>query len=145
MATPHFVTDTKKFDEMIADVITDLRRKHKHADCESVRKEIVKLADFSDDSKKDLMNRINTLLIDGKILMKKIETQTFTTSMKIYPQTIITSLITKKGSTSINPIPEFTIGSASPDGQNLNIDPISEKLKFKILKTTFYKISAKVL
>ena len=93
--------------------------------------------------------------------------------MKIHPQTIIifkkhliitfylvlpllaiqkqssvtskTPLITKEGSTSINPIPEFTIGSASPDGQNLNIDPISEKLRFKILKTTFYKIFAKVL
>ena len=71
MATPQFVTDTKKFDGMIADVITDLRRKHKSADCESNRKEIVKLADFSDDSKKDLMNRINTLLIDGKILNEK--------------------------------------------------------------------------
>ena len=71
MATPQFVTDTKKFDGMIADVITDLRWKHKSADCESNRKEIVKLADFSDDSKKDLMNRINTLLIDGKILNEK--------------------------------------------------------------------------
>ena len=71
MATPQFVTDTKEFDGMIADVITDLRRKHKRSDCKSIRKEIVKLADFSDDSKKDLMNRINTLLIDGKILNEK--------------------------------------------------------------------------
>ena len=58
MATSQLVTDTKKFDSMIVDVITDLRKKHKRADCESIHKETVKLADFS---KEDLMNRINTL------------------------------------------------------------------------------------
>ena len=31
MATSQLVTDTKKFDEIIVDVITDLRRKHKRA------------------------------------------------------------------------------------------------------------------
>ena len=71
MATSHFLTDTKKFDGMIVDVITDLRRKHKRADCESIHKEIIKIADFSNISKEDLMNRINTLLIDEKILNKR--------------------------------------------------------------------------
>ena len=47
METSHLVTDTKKFDGMIVDVITDLRKKHKRADCESIHKETVKLADFS--------------------------------------------------------------------------------------------------
>ena len=48
MATSQLLTDTKKFDEMIVDVITDLRRKYKRADCESIDKEIVKIADFSE-------------------------------------------------------------------------------------------------
>ena len=43
MATSQLVTDTEKFDGMIVDVITNLRRKHKWADCESIHKEIVKL------------------------------------------------------------------------------------------------------
>ena len=71
MATSELVTDTKKFDGMITDVTTYLRKKHKRADCESIHKEIVKLADFSNTSKEDLMNRINTLLIDEKILNKR--------------------------------------------------------------------------
>ena len=70
MATSQLVTDTEKFDGMIVDVITNLRRKHKWADCESIHKEIVKLEYFSNISKEDLMNRINTLLIDEKILNK---------------------------------------------------------------------------
>ena len=71
MATSQLLTDTKKFDGMIVDVITDLRRKHKRADCESIHKEIIKIADFSNISKEDLMNRMNTLLIDQKILNKR--------------------------------------------------------------------------
>ena len=47
MTTSQLVTDTKKCDGMIVDVITDLRKKQKRADCESIHKEIVKLADFS--------------------------------------------------------------------------------------------------
>ena len=44
--------------------------------CFCIHKEIVKLADFSNTSKEDLMNKIDTLLIDVKILnkRKKIET-----------------------------------------------------------------------
>ena len=71
MATSQLVTDTKNFDGMIVDVITDLRKKHKRTDCESIHKETVKLADFCNTSKEDLMNRINTLLIDEKILNKR--------------------------------------------------------------------------
>ena len=71
MATSQLLADTKKFDRIIVDIITDLRRKHKRADCESIHKEIVKIADFSNISKEDLMNRINTLLIDEKILNKR--------------------------------------------------------------------------
>ena len=71
MAISQLLTDTKNFYGMIVDVITDLRRKHKRADCESIHKEIVKIADFSNISKEDLMNRINTLLIDEKILNKR--------------------------------------------------------------------------
>ena len=71
MATSQLLTDTNKFDEIIADVITDLRKKHKRADCENIHKEIIKIADFSNITKKDLMNRINILLIDEKILNKR--------------------------------------------------------------------------
>ena len=138
MATSQLVTDTKKFDGMIVDVITDLRKKHKPADCESIHKETVKLADFSNASKEDLMNRINTLLIDEKILNKRnrnldsyhvnenispdnnnfSETPhyniLFNTSTDdtepIFPVTSKTPSITKEASTSINPIPELTIG-----------------------------------
>ena len=41
------------------------------ADLENIQKEIVKIADFSNISKEDLMNRINILLIDEKILNKR--------------------------------------------------------------------------
>ena len=139
MATSQLVTDTKKFDGMIVDVITDLRGKHKRADCESIHKEIVRLADFSKISKEDLMNRINTLLIDGKTLNKRnrkldsyyVNENTppdnnnfsethhnnilFNTSTDdtepIFLVTSKTPSVTREGSTSINPIPEFTSGS----------------------------------
>ena len=71
MATSLLLTDTKKFGEVIVDVITELRRKHKRADCESIHKEVVKIADISNISKEDPMNRINILLIDEKILNKR--------------------------------------------------------------------------
>ena len=71
MATYQLLNDTKQFDGMIIDVITGLRKKHKQADCKSIHKKIVKIADFSNISKEDLMNRINILLIDEKILNKR--------------------------------------------------------------------------
>ena len=74
MATSQLLTDTKKFDEIIVDVITDLRKKHKRADCESIHKEIIKIADFRNINKEDLMHRINILLNDEKILNKEIQT-----------------------------------------------------------------------
>ena len=43
MTTSQLLTDTEKFDEMIVDVLTDLRKKHKRADWESIHKEIVKI------------------------------------------------------------------------------------------------------
>ena len=110
----------------------------------------------------DLMNRINTLLIDEEILNKRnqnldsyyinenkspdndnfLETPhnniSFNTSTDdtepIFPVTSKTPSITKERSTSINPIPEFTIGFASPDGQSFNIDAISEKIKIQSFK-----------
>ena len=73
MATSsQLLTGTEKFDEMSVDVITDLRRKHKRADCESIHKDfIVKTADFSNISKEYHMNRINIFLIDETILNKR--------------------------------------------------------------------------
>ena len=56
MATSQLQTDTKKFDRMIVDVITDLRRKYKRADCKSIHKEILKIADFSTISKELLLS-----------------------------------------------------------------------------------------
>ena len=53
---------------MIVDVVTDLRRKHNRTACKSIHKEIVKIANFININKEDLMNRINIVLIDGKIL-----------------------------------------------------------------------------
>ena len=79
MATCQLLTVTEKLDEMIIDVITDLRRivkitEYKRADCENFHKEIGKTTDFNNISKEDIMNRINILLIDEKILNEKIET-----------------------------------------------------------------------
>ena len=152
MVISQFLTDTKKFDEMIVDVITDLRKKHKRADCESIHKEIIKIADFSNISKEDLMNRINILLIDEKILNKRnrnldsyyvnentspgnnnfSETPHNTSAddtEAIFPVTSQTPSKTRERSTSINRIPDFTIGFASPDGQSSNIDTVYEKIK----------------
>ena len=137
MATSQLLTDTKKFDEVIADVITDLRKKHKSADCESIHKEIVKIADFSN-SKEDFMNRISIFLIDQKILNKRnrnldsyyvnentspdnnefseirdnnfsLNTSTDDTE-QIFPVTSQTPSKTRDRSTSVNCIPDFTIG-----------------------------------
>ena len=47
IAISQLLTDTEKFDEMVVDLITDLRIKHKHADCESIHKKIAKIAGFS--------------------------------------------------------------------------------------------------
>ena len=153
MTTSQLLTDTKKFDEMIVDVITDLTRKHKH--CESIHKEIVKIADFSNISKEDLMNRLNILLIDEKILNKRNRNLDFCYVNKntspdnnnfpetphntsaddtepILPVTSQTPSKTRERSSSVNPIPDFTIGFASPDGQSSNIDTIYEKIKIQI-------------
>ena len=110
------------------------------------------------------MNKIDTLLIDVKILNKRKKSKLrllyyvnenasldnnnfsetphsnilFNTSIDdtepIFHVTSTSPSITKEGSTSINPIPEFTIGFASPDGQSLNIDAISEKINIQSFK-----------
>ena len=73
--------------------------------------------------------------------------------MKVHPQIIITPdnnisfntstdytepirLVTSQtpSKTSINPIPDFTIGFESPDGQSSNIDTIYEKIKIQSFK-----------
>ena len=112
--------------------------------------------------KKKERKRINTLPTDQKILNKRnrnldsycvnentspdnnnfSETPhnniSFNTSTDdtepIFPVTSKTPSITKERSTSINPIPEFTIGFASPDGQSFNIDAISEKITIQSFK-----------
>ena len=107
------------------------------ADLENIQKEIVKIADFSNISKEDLMNRINILLIDEKILNKRnrnlgtqwqntshnktphniISSNTSADNTKpIFPVTSLMTLTNWERPTSINPIPDFTIGFASPDG-----------------------------
>ena len=156
MAISQLLTDTKKFDEMIVDVITNLRKKHNRADCESIHKEIIKIADFSNISKEDLMNRINILLIDEKILNKRnrnldsyyvnentspdnnfSETPHNTSADNtepIFPVTSQTPSKTRERSTSINRIPDFTIGFASPNGRSSNIDTIYEKIKIQSFK-----------
>ena len=161
MATSQLLTDTEKFDEMIVDVLTDLRKKQKLADCESIHKEIVKIADFRNIDKGDLMNRIYIVLIDEKILNKRNRNQgshyvneyaspdnnnfsetlhnniSFNTSANdtepVAPVTSQTPSKTRERSTSINPILDFTIGFASPEGQSSNTDTIYEKIKEKVL------------
>ena len=136
---------------MTVDVITDLRKKHKRADCESIQKEIVKIADFSNISKEDLMNRINIPLIDEKILNegnrnlgsyyvnentspdngKSSETLHNTSAddtEPIFPVTLQAPLKTRERSTSINRIPDFTIGFASPDGKSSNKEQFLKQL-----------------
>ena len=92
------------------------------------------------------MNRINALLIDENILNKRNRNVDFyyvnentspdnnnfsetphnnilfnnstDDTEPIFPVASKTPSITKDGSRSINPIPEITIGFASPDGQS---------------------------
>ena len=56
---------------VLYDRAMDLELVNLIADLENIQKEIVKIADFSNISKEDLMNRINILLIDEKILNKR--------------------------------------------------------------------------
>ena len=157
MATSQFLTDTKKYNEMTVDVITDLRKKHKRADCESIHKEIVKIADFSNISKEDLMNRINIPLTDEKILNERnrnlgsyyVNENTSPDNHKfsetlhntsaddtepIFPVTLQRPLKTRERSTSIDRIPDLTIGFASPDGKSSNKDTIYEKIMIQSFK-----------
>ena len=106
------------------------------------------------------MTRINFLLIDEKILNKRSRnldsyyvnenTSTdnnnfsetphnnisFNTSADdtepIFPVTLQTPSITRERSTSINPIPDFTIEFAN--GQSSNIDTIYKKIKIQSFK-----------
>ena len=108
------------------------------------------------------MDRINILLIDEKILNKRnrnldsyyvnentspddnnfsetlhnnISFNTSTDDTEpIFPATLQTPSKTKERSTSINTLPDFTIGFASPDGQSSNIDTISEKIRIQSFK-----------
>ena len=162
VATYQLLTDTKKFDEMIVDVITDLRKKHRRADCESIHEEIIKIEDFSNITKEDLMNRINILLIDEKILNKRnrnldsyyvnentspdnnnfSETPRNTSTDNtepIFPVTSQTPSKIRDRSILIHRIPDFTIGFASPDGQSSNIDTIYEKIKIQSFKGNILK------
>ena len=134
-ATSQLLTDPKKIDETIVDVITDLRKKHKRADCESIHKEIVKIADFTNISKEDFMNRINIFLIDVKSINKRnrnldsyyvnestspdynnfSETPHNTSADDAEPIFTVTSQTetpskTRERSASINSISDFTIG-----------------------------------
>ena len=52
----------------------------------------------------------------------------------IFPITSQTSSKTRERSTSINPIPDFTIVFASPDGKTSNIDTIYKKIKIQSFK-----------
>ena len=52
----------------------------------------------------------------------------------IFTVTSQTSSKTRERSTSINPIPDFTIGFASPDCQSSNIGRIYEKIMNKNFK-----------
>ena len=103
------------------------------------------------------MNKINLLLTDEKILNKRnrnldsyyvnentspdnnnfSETPHNTSAddtEPIFPVTSQTPLKTRERSISINPIPDFAIGFASPDGQSSNIDTIYEKIKMQSFK-----------
>ena len=109
------------------------------------------------------MNRINILLIAEKILNKRnrnldsyrvnentspennnfSETphNTFADDTEpIFPVTSQTPSKTRERSTSINRIPDFTIGFASPDGQSSNIDTIYEKIKIQNLRENIIEI-----
>ena len=108
------------------------------------------------------MNRINILLIHEKVLNERnsnldlycINENTptvfnnfsetphdnisFNTSADdTEPVLLVTSQMsskTRKRSTSINPIPDFTTGSPSPGSQNSNMDIIYEKFKIQSFK-----------
>ena len=116
--------------------------------------------------KEVLRNRINILLIDKKIVNKRnrnldsyyVNVNTFPLSNNFSetPHYIIllntsTDDIepilskTRERSTSINPIPDFTIVFPSPDGQSSNIDTIYVKIKLQSFKAIFYKTFVKIL
>ena len=140
MATSQLLVDAKKFDKMIVDVITDLRRKHKRADCKNIHKEFVKIADFSNIGKEDLMNRINILLIDEKILNKRNRNlDSYYVNENTSPDNNNFSETSHDTSADdTEPIFPVTLQTpskfASPDGQSSNIDTIYEKIKIQNFK-----------
>ena len=144
MATFQLLNVMDKFDEMIVDVIADLRRNQRRESCESIHKEIVKIGNFSNISKEDLMNRINILRIDEKNIYKRnrsldsyyvnedtspdnnnfLETPhkniSFRTSADdtepIFPVTLQTPSKPRERPTSMNPILDFAIRFPSSEG-----------------------------
>ena len=58
------------FDQNIFTVINDLKKKRKHADIDTIHKEIIKTIDFKVTTKDDLQDRINILLINEKLIHK---------------------------------------------------------------------------
>ena len=61
----------KVFDQSTFSIITQLKKKHKRADINSIHSKIIKTFDFKDISKEYLQDRSNTLIINEKISNKK--------------------------------------------------------------------------
>ena len=68
------------------------------------------------------------------IFQKHLIILPLTIQNQFYRVTSQTPSKTRERSTSINRIPDFTIGFASPDGQSSNIDTVYEKIKIQSFK-----------
>ena len=58
------------FDELVLSSINDLKKNRKRADISSVHKEVIKTIEFNDITKEYLRERIDTLILDKKIINK---------------------------------------------------------------------------
>ena len=58
------------FDELVLSSTNDLKKNRKRADISSVHKEVIKTIEFNDITKEYLRERIDTLILDKKVINK---------------------------------------------------------------------------
>ena len=79
-------------------------------------------------------NNISFNTYDNNTADTNTDTDTADDTGPIFPFTSQTPSKARERSTSINPIPDFTIAFASPDGESSNIVTIYEKIKIQSFK-----------
>ena len=62
--------DRTILDNSVFDIINHLRKQHKHANLDKIYNELIKTLNFENISREHLHDRINELIIQGKIVNK---------------------------------------------------------------------------